>query len=480
MNVDVEGLLAARPVERPSHGRLALGSRVGGWRVEAFLGSGRSAEVYRVVSTGFGGEGALKLLVDESHGLADRFRREMEVLRSVSVSSLPRFFASGELAGRPWYVMEYLQPLFLPLNRGEVAQFMRSLAGAVGELHAAGLVHCDLKPGNVLLRRNGEPVLIDLGLVRRIGERTREGVGTMDFAAPEQLLKGEATERSDVFALGKILRAAGGRHLSRRLKAVALKATHEDPAERYASASEFASALAPSRHLRYLMGGIAVFLAFLATYLLLSWGQSPKVGGGVSPIMPGGQAPGVGGLSPLKMSFEEAKKAAEAGDMDAGAVVAECYFHGRGVATNLEEAVVWYSKAAESGHLGAQDSLGCCLLYGWGCEADPEEAVRWFTRAAEQEHLSAMNNLAYCYLTGKGVVRDEHRAFVWAKAAADQGHAPSQTMVAECYLDGRGVEKDLDSALIWLRRAARKGNKRARRLLDAMSGEVPSAAPLNL
>ena len=437
-DLNLESLLAARPADSASRGRLTLGRVIDGWRVEAYLGAGRSSEVYRVVSTRFGGEGALKLLADESYGLKARFLREMDVLRSLSCPSLPRFFGSGELDGRPYYVMEYLQPLFLPLDRTEVVPFADALARSVGDLHAAGYVHRDLKPANILRRRTGEPVLIDLGLVRKIGETGNDGVGTMGYAAPEQLLRGESTVRADVFALGKILRAAGGKHLTRRLRGVVRKATHEDPDERYPTAAAFAAAVRGRK--------LSLAWCLSAASILVLMGLAGAFFGPTT----------AGSSQPTLLETPD--------DL---VLRAENLFHGRGCATNLEESVRLYRLAAETGHPGAQDSLGLCLLRGLGCATNEAEAVRWFTAAAEQEHPSAMNNLAFCHMNGKGVPKDAHKGFIWAKLAAEKGHAPSQTLVGECYLDGRGVEADQDQALIWLRLAARKGNQRARLLLQA-------------
>ena len=470
-DLNLESLLAARPAASASRGRLTLGRVIDGWRVEAYLGAGRSSEVYRVVSTRFGGEGALKLLADESHGLKARFLREMDVLRSLSCPSLPRFFGSGELDGRPYYVMEYLQPLFLPLDRTEVVPFADALARSVGDLHAAGYVHRDLKPANILRRRTGEPVLIDLGLVRKIGETGNDGVGTMGYAAPEQLLRGESTVRADVFALGKILRAAGGKHLTRRLRGVVRKATHEDPDERYPTAAAFAAAVR-GRKLSLVWclsaASVLVLLGLAGAFLSLTTAGSSRPGllGQLStqprPEVAGGGT--VTGDCPTTAGSSRPGLLETSDDL---VLRAENLFHGRGCATNLEESVRLYRLAAETGHPGAQDSLGLCLLRGLGCATNEAEAVRWFTAAAEQEHPSAMNNLAFCHMNGKGVPRDAHKGFIWAKLAAEKGHAPSQTLVGECYLDGRGVEADQDQALIWLRLAARKGNQRARLLLQA-------------
>ena len=249
---ELEGWLHARPPDSGVRGRLVPGTVVGEWRVAVFLGAGLSAEVYRVQNIRFGHEGALKLLVDASRGLKERFMSEADAIRILTLPALPRFLGSGEVSGAPYYVMEYLQPLPDPMPRGEVPRFMNKVAKAVQRLHEAGYVHRDLKPGNILRRRNGEPVLIDLGLIKRCGighgnfGKSRRGVsvingrpvgvGTVDFAAPEQLLKGEASVQSDVFALGKIMRFLYEGRPPHVVKPIIRKATREQPGDRYPSA----------------------------------------------------------------------------------------------------------------------------------------------------------------------------------------------------------------------------------------------------
>ena len=494
--MSIEGFLAARPAECPSAGLLSPGDVLGEWRVAAFVGAGRSAEVYRVVNTRLGGEAALKILSDGSSGLRERFGLEMDAVRTLAVSSLPRFFGSGVRRGMPYYVMEYLQPLVLPLDAAEVVPFMESLAAAVAELHAAGFVHRDLKPANVLLRRGGRPVLIDLGLVKRIGDASRPsrgalsvvdgkpvGVGTPGFAAPEQLIDGVATERSDVFALGEMLRACCGGRMDRKLRRVLRQATAADPEDRYPDAVAFGKAVAAASECKGRMPLVAAacVCAIACAYLLVPSSSTPNT---PTPNIPTPNTPtynsstpnsSTPGSSPESLTRQPGESEmdhmarllslAEEGNAEAQTLAAEGYYYGRGVKKDESEAVRLYRLAADANHGGAQVSLGNCLLRGIGCDRNPDEAVAWLSRAASQGNLGAMNDLAFCFRNGIGVDKDDTEAFLWAMKAAESGHPGAQAFVGECYLEGYGVEANQRRADDWLQRAARQGNERAKMLL---------------
>lgn len=490
--ISLEAWLNARPPSRSiSHGRFTLGAVVGEWRVEAFLGRGLSAEVYRVVNTRTGREGALKLLVEGvQNGIRERFLAEMDAIRFLQSRDLPSFYGSGVCGGSPYYVMEYLQPLLLPLPRGEVQRFMVALAKAVQRLHTAGYVHRDIKPANILRRRNGEPVLIDLGLVKKMedvcaGARPSAislvngrpvGLGTIGFAAPEQLIKGEATARSDVFSLGKVLAACFEGRPTGVWLGIVRRATQESPDDRYATADDFARAIRRRNLPRIFICAGSVALACVLAAALLTRPAPPapppppeppaEVSDGESL-----RAPESMRILPNETESEHISRLlpiAEKGNVDAQLIVAEAFFYGRGTATNREEAVAWYKRAAEIGSHEAEASLGLCALRGWGCPKNNYAAVDWFTRAAEARNLSAISNLAFCYMHGLGVEKDEVEAFNLARDAAEHGHAPAQVLLAECYMEGRGTRKNLNNAEIWLQAAARQGNKRAKMLLDCL------------
>ena len=481
--IAVEKWLDARRPDPAGHGVLATGAKLGEWRIVAFLGRGLSAEVYRVTNLRFGQEGALKLLTDDTRGLKERFLTEADAIRFLSIRALPHFMGSGEYNGMPFYVMEYLQPLPDPMPRGEIPAFMNKVAKAVQMLHDAGYIHRDLKPGNILRRHNGEPVLIDLGLIKKRNMGTTDpvvrhgrgisfidgkpvGVGTLDYAAPEQLLKGEATVQSDVFAMGKILRWLYDGRPPGNIKKIIRRATREQPGDRYASADDFAAAL---RHRNYGRIAFALFACTVLACVAFFPLARPRVAKALLAILEPPRKPFV--VKPQPDETEAAYLSriiplARGGNTQAQIAVAEAHFFGRGTPTNRTVAVEWYRAAAEAGEPDAQASLGACLHNGWGCEKDLVEAARWSRRAAENGNLRGMSDLAYYSLHGFGVDKDEVAGFQWAMKAAERGHAPAQAMVGECYLDGRGVERSEERGETWLYRAVRQGSKRAKMLLE--------------
>jgi serine/threonine protein kinase len=143
---------------------------------------------------------------------------EVTVHGALTGPHVPRFVAAGDLAVHPYLVMEYVQGRSLrdwtgrgPLPVEEVTRLGAALARAIHALHLQEVVHLDLKPANVIIRDDGEAVLIDFGLARHahfpdlLAEEFRHPMGSGPYISPEQVLGVRHDSRSDVFALGVIL-----------------------------------------------------------------------------------------------------------------------------------------------------------------------------------------------------------------------------------------------------------------------------------
>ncbi len=281
-----EWLRGHGPIE--SGASLADGTEVGRWRIVAFVARGGAGEVYRAAEVNGTRHAALKILHRTDAAARTRFEREAQVLSELRDPTFPAFFESGEYQSRPWYATEFLQPLDLPTTDVAVARLVRAICRGAGALHARGFVHRDIKPANIL-SRTGEPVLIDLGLLKRAETPALHpggtistvdgrpvGVGTPGYAAPEQFLGGGISPAADIHAIGVLASTCFGGKPPRAWRKIIRRATSSLPAERYPDVASLAQAVR-MRHLPATLG-VAAVVAVAAAMAVVAMVGGPKGG----------------------------------------------------------------------------------------------------------------------------------------------------------------------------------------------------------
>jgi predicted Ser/Thr protein kinase len=177
------------------------------------LGRGSYGVVWRATDLEIGREVALKALRgDPSEESRERFLREARTAARLAHPHIVRVFGAGEHEGRPYFAMELIEGRRLqgPLPPAEACPLLAQVADAVAHAHARGVVHRDLKPGNILLD-GPRPVVTDFGAARAVDDprltRTGDLLGTPAYMAPE-LMRGEAKSSgpaADVWSLGALL-----------------------------------------------------------------------------------------------------------------------------------------------------------------------------------------------------------------------------------------------------------------------------------
>ncbi len=196
------------------------GYRVGPYRIEAEIGAGAQATVYRAHDTERGRDVALKVLsFDLAHDetLRARFAREARVVSGLGHPAVVAVHDTGEVAGQPYICMALIDGGTLQgrleaegaLAPAEVLPVLRRVAAALDHAHDAGLVHRDVKPGNILIDRDGDAWLSDFGLARLATEATRltrtgMWVGTLEYMAPEQIRAQRVGPPADLYALAAV------------------------------------------------------------------------------------------------------------------------------------------------------------------------------------------------------------------------------------------------------------------------------------
>jgi eukaryotic-like serine/threonine-protein kinase len=227
---------------------------VGHYEIVSALGAGGMGEVFLARDTRLNRQVAIKLLLQSSldEESQKRMLREARMVATIDHPNVCTIFEIGDDNGRPYIVMQYVQGESLsdrlskgPMNAVEATAAARQIAAALAEAHGRGIVHRDVKPGNVMIGSGGFVKVLDFGLAKTFVEQDLAGptelmistpglvAGTIPYMSPEQLRAEPLDGRSDVFSLGIMLyeMIAGRRPFDRPTAAATISAIlHEDPA----------------------------------------------------------------------------------------------------------------------------------------------------------------------------------------------------------------------------------------------------------
>ncbi len=203
---------------------LSAGDVFAGYRIERSLGRGGMGVLYLAIEPGLERRVALKLIAPEAAAdevFARRFAEESRIAASIEHPNVVPIYAAGEEAGIPFIAMRYVAGSDLGrrlaregrLEPGVAAALIAQVGNGLDAIHAAGLVHRDVKPANVLLGQTGgddHAYITDFGVARNVATesgltQTGRFVGTLDYVAPEQISGGQVDARADVYALGCLL-----------------------------------------------------------------------------------------------------------------------------------------------------------------------------------------------------------------------------------------------------------------------------------
>ena len=192
----------------------------GRYRIQGTLGQGGMAAVYLAHDSELDRAVAIKVLAEHlssDEAFEQRFLREARMAAKLSHPNIVHVYDQGEEDGQPFIVMEYVDGSTLgdeltrtgPLPPGRVVDLALQICGGLEHAHSSGLVHRDIKPGNLLLRKDGTVKIADFGIARaaQATKLTQIGsvLGTAAYLAPEQAAGEQVTAAADIYSLGCVL-----------------------------------------------------------------------------------------------------------------------------------------------------------------------------------------------------------------------------------------------------------------------------------
>ena len=264
-----------------------IGTEIGNYRILEKIGEGGMGVVYKAVDVNLDRTVAIKALNTELSGNAEleqRFRTEIKALANLNHTNLTTLYALFIENGRPLMVTEFIEGETLeqlvrrrgPIPSEDAISLFRQVLAGIGYAHRMGIVHRDIKPGNIMLNREGVVKVMDCGIAKALSARgvAKSGaqIGTPLYMSPEQFLNRSVDSRSDIYSLGVTLyEMLTGKvpfsadsdyqimadhvntppplltsvfpYVPKGVESAVLKALEKNPDARYQSVEEFAAAL---------------------------------------------------------------------------------------------------------------------------------------------------------------------------------------------------------------------------------------------
>jgi serine/threonine-protein kinase len=196
---------------------IAPGTKLGPWEVQESIGEGSMGVVYRAYHAELERTGAVKVLqaIGPDPDTKSRFRREALAIAHMRHPNILNVFDFGEYRGTPYMIVEYVPGGSLadrlesrPIDRETAVAYLRGIGEALDYAHSLGIVHRDVKPGNVLLAPDETPILADFGLVKlmesSVKSMTGVTTGTPAYMAPEQVTGTDVGPAADRYSLATI------------------------------------------------------------------------------------------------------------------------------------------------------------------------------------------------------------------------------------------------------------------------------------
>ena len=508
---------------------LPTGHVIDKYRIEDVLGSGGFGIVYRARHQELG-DVAIKEYLPPHTAVRDgtevhpidsqsrqnydeglrRFLEEAKRLVQFNHPNIVRCRDFFRANGTAYLVMDYEDGLPLsellrrreeqgnPLSGDEIKKIILPLLDGLSVVHSHDVLHRDIKPNNIFIRRSTEqPVLIDFGAAKQGFSEHSKSVWayTQGYAPPEQVEQdGKLGPWTDIYAIGAVMWriVASDNPLKAEDRAIAQARGNLDPMkpavdlgegryptamlqaidkclslqekDRYQSVADLGQVLLEEKHhtpqqeklvdapnrphwlsTRKVIAAtagvvaIAALAALLTTYNRMS---SLDITHSASDV-------GAGNVSDI----EALHISAEQGDAKAQNNLGSAYYNGQNVQQDYGEAVKWWRRAGWQGVAEAQNSLGNAYYNGEGVPKNYAGAVQWWRQAAKQGHAEAQFSLGRAYAKGEWVPQNVTEAVRWYWLAAEQGLAQAQFALGSAYI----LMQNHDEAAKWYRFAAEQG-----------------------